>query len=282
MRPLAFAAALLALPVPAQAQPRVEGVIHQRLVGQLNPEGAEHALRLGVRAPLGDPDAMIFTGAHAEAGVVSYASPIYANQGGYLQVSPLALLVLRAEILSTTMWSIGMPGAGYYPVDGYGADLSAENLRGERGGEASGWTVRLSAVVQGAVPLGPARLLLYDEVAAEHVSLGDAAHHYHPRYDLVLSRQEWTIGNHAMLLAELDLAPDARLRVGAYDALQSVPASGALTNQVGGVAMLQLTHLDDAVDELMPLARLGAYTHHERREGDVTFLLGLFVRYALR
>ena len=77
----------------AQA-PEVRGVLHERLVLLLNPMGAEHQLRAGLRGRLGDPDELLFSGAHAEAGAVGYVSPVYAIHGGYLQVSPLAFLVL--------------------------------------------------------------------------------------------------------------------------------------------------------------------------------------------
>ena len=100
---------LLSFPTPAGAQARP--VLHQRLVGQLGPMGAEHALALGVRADLGDPDEPLFAGAHAEAGVVDYTSPIYSNNGLYLEVSPLAFLVLRGTLTATAVWPIGMPGA---------------------------------------------------------------------------------------------------------------------------------------------------------------------------
>lgn len=276
---LFLAALSIAAPLPAAAQDLTLSV-SQRLVGQLEPMGAEHMLAVGARAPLGDPSEVLFSGAHAEAGVVNYTSPIYTTAGGYLEVSPLAVLVLRAELASVTMWPIGMPGAGYYAVEGDDAPLGADNLAPEAGAEASGWSARLSAVVQAAVPLGPVRLLTWDQLTAEHLSLGEAPYHFYPRYDAVLARSDWVIGNSAMVLAEIELAPQVRLRVGAYDDLAYVPRSGYLANQVGGVAALSVEGADPRVPEIQPFARVGAYSHG-RRSGAVTLLLGAMVRYAV-
>ena len=272
---LAAAGMLLALTVsPAVAQD-LRLSVSQRLVGQLEPMGAEHMLAVGARARLGDPDAMIFDGAHAEAGVVSYASPIYAITGGYLEVSPLAVLVLRAEIASVHMWPIGMPGAGYYAVEG--DDVVVTALTGPDGAEASGWLARGSAVLQAAVPIGPVRLIAWDQLTAEHLSLGTAGFHYYPRYDAVLARSDWVIGNAAMVLGELS-CQDARVRLGAYDDLTLVPRSGYLANQVGAIVAVAFEDPDPRVPEVQPFVRLGAYTDG-RRAGAVTFLAGVMARY---
>lgn len=273
---------LLSSAAPAAAQPgEVRGVLHERLVLLLNPMGAEHQLRAGVRGRLGDPNELLFMGAHAEAGAVGYVSPVYAIHGGYLQVSPLAFLVLRAEMTGTVMWPIGMDGAGYYPVDGYGGDVRAEQLPGHAGETASGWNLTVAATLQGLVPLGPLRLLIWDEVQLGHVSLGAASHFYSLKHDLVLAGRDWVLENDALLLAEVSLSSDASLRFGAYDNLRYVPSSGYLGHQVGPVLMLSFERPSDEVTRVELFVRGGWYTDHVVREAELTTLGVVSVTYDL-
>lgn len=279
---LALAAAAITLvgAPTARAQP-VRGVLHQRLVALLNPMGMEHTLRAGLRAPLGDPAELLFTGAHVEAGGVGYVSPIYAIHGGYLEVTPLAFLSLRAEVTGTAQWPLGMDGAGYYAVDGYDADVNAQSLPGDEGGSATGWTVTLSGTLQGMVPLGSVSLILADRTQAAHASVGDAPFRYAPKYDLVVARQDWVVTNDALVL--LDVPLDARwtLRAGAYDDLRWVPASGYVGNQVGPIAVLSVREPADAVRGIDLYVRGGWYTHHGPRQDELTVLGGVSVSYDL-
>lgn len=253
--------------VPARAQ---APVAHQRLAIVIEPMGAEHMLALGVRARLGDPEELLFTGAHAEAGVVSYTSPIYTRNGAYLQVSPLAFLVLRAELRHVQMWSIGMPGAGYFPLlqDGSLAE----------GGAATGWEAHLSATLQGLVPLGDTRLLIWNQTALESLTIGPAERYLSPRHDAALGRRDGTLTNAAMLLWEVDLTPRLHLRLGAYSDLLWVASDGYLAHHLGPLAMLHVDAPDPHVSSILPFVRFGAYTDG-RRAGGVTALAGLLVDY---
>lgn len=266
-------------PEPGAAD-RLRGVVHQRVVGLLNPMGAEHMASVGVRARLGDPANVLFTGTHAEAGVINYTSPIYSTTGGYLQVSPLAFLVLRAEITAMNMWPIGIEGAGYYPMDGYASDLGSANLAPDAGRDASGWNVLLSATLQGALPVGPVRLIVWDQLTFEHTSLGDDPFYFSPRLDLIAARQDWTVGNSAMVLVEADLGDGVGLRAGVFDDLRWVPGSDYLANQVGPILALAVTRADPAVAEVMPFVRGAIYTNGRRTE-QLSLLAGVFVRYDL-
>ncbi len=264
----------------AQA-PEVRGVLHERLVLLLNPMGAEHQLRAGLRGRLGDPDELLFSGAHAEAGAVGYVSPVYAIHGGYLQVSPLAFLVLRAEMTGTAMWPIGMDGAGYYPVDVYDGDVSAEQLPGHAGETAGGWNLTVAATLQGLVPLGPARLLIWNETQLGHVTLGDAPYFYSLKHDLILAGRDWVLENDALLLAELALSADVGFRFGAYDSLRFVPASGYLGHQVGPVLMLTFERPSEEVTRVEIFVRGGWYTDHVVRQDELTTLGVVSVTYDL-
>ena len=267
---------LLSFPTPAGAQARP--VLHQRLVGQLGPMGAEHALALGVRADLGDPDEPLFAGAHAEAGVVDYTSPIYSNNGLYLEVSPLAFLVLRGTLTATAVWPIGMPGAGYYGTQ----SPALPALDGEAGEAAHGFTATFSTILQMAVPLGPLRAIAWSELSLEHVRLGEMPFYYSARHDAVLARDDDVLGNWAMALLEIPVASDLALRLGAFHDLRHVASSDVTYQQLGGVAMLGATRPIPEIGELLAFARAGAFVEHERRAGDFTLLAGLLIRYELR
>lgn len=267
---------LLAFPASAQ-----RGVVHQRVVGAINPMGAEHMIAVGVHAPLGDPSELLFGGAHVEAGLVSYTSPIDSRYGAYLQLSPLAFLVLRAELTGIAMWSLGMSGAGFYPMASYGADIDDASLAAGEGGDAQGSSVQLSAILQGAARFGALRPIFWSQLAVDHETLGQAAFHFSPRQGLVLRRDDWMIGSSTMLLLEIALDESSYLRVGAYDDLRYVPGSGALSNQVGPMVALSLERLDPSVAEIVFVVRAALYTHHQTREGEWTGLAGVIVRYDL-
>jgi len=270
---------VLALAAPASAQTR--GVVHQQLVLLLNPMGMQHQLDVGLRAPLGDQDALLFDGAHAEAGFTSRAAPVFAIQGGYLEVSPLSFLVLRAEMAGTVVWPIGMDGAGYYGLESYGADFDAQHLPGDAGGEATGWTVRLSGQLQGAVPLGDAgRLLLADRMTFQHDTQGDAPFYYSLEHDLVLARGDWVVHNDAFALAEFPV-DDVRIAGGAYSNLRWVPRSDYVGHQVGPIVAVTFERVDTHVPSISAFVRGGYYTHHGARRDELTVLGGLSVHYDL-
>lgn len=258
------------------AHAQLRPVMNQRVVGLWNPMGVEHAIGVGLRSPIGDPSELLFSGAHVEIGASNYTSPIYTRTGGYLELSPIAPLVLRVEANHALVWPIGMEGAGYYASQ----DSRMPSLAGEHGGTASGWDARASAVLQMAFPVGPMRLVLWNEAALELVQLGDAPYHYSARHDAVLARRDAVVGDWGMAMLELNL-DGWMLRLGAYDEVRVVPRSGWLSNQVGGVAMLSTDRPVPEVGNLTAFVRAGAYTNHERRAGDPTVLVGVMARYEL-
>ncbi|MGE0785139.1 MAG: hypothetical protein AB7S26_05575 [Sandaracinaceae bacterium] len=268
------AAWLAASPAAAQAHP----VAHEELVLLLNPMGAQHTLRAGARAALGDQDDLFFDGAHAEAGAVSYASPVFAIQGGYLEVSPLSFLVLRAEFTADAMWAIGMDGAGYYGLDGYDGDVHSQALGADRGGSATGWSMRYGAQLQGAIPLGDgARLILVDCATVNYTRMGEAPFYYSMQYDLVAARAEWLVLNDAHLLVEIELGRDIALVAGLYDNARFVPSSGYVGHQLGPIVALDLRGIDPAIDSLGVFVRGGYYTDHVTRADSFTILGGISI-----
>lgn len=255
----------------------------QRLVGQVNPIGAEHLVSVGVRGSLELPDELLFSNTHVELGVVNHVSPIYARTGGYLQLQPLAVLILRAELRQVTMWALDMPGAGYTPLahdQGEGGVVARDtpDMVAGQATDARGWEAHFSLIAQGMVPLGPMRLLLWNQLGYERIQLGQAAAYVSPRHDLVLEREDGVLSNAAMLLGEVDLAPGLRLRVGSYDDLAYVPRSSFLVHQIGAIAAVSITEPTDGVAEVMPLVR-GGYFTDGRRAGSWTGLVGMMVSY---
>lgn len=281
MRPVAILVLALLVPAPVHAEGAVRGVVHQRFIALLNPMGMEHTLEVGARAPLGDPHEILFMGAHAESGLVSYVSPVYAMHGAYVQVSPLAFLALRAELTHAQLWPLGMSGAGYYGLAAYDDDVSPSALNAERGEAAGGWSARAYATLQALVPLGPVRLLIQDQLVVQSASLGGASHYYDMKWDLVLARQDLVLINSAVLLLELDLEATTHLRLGAYDDLRFVPSSEYLGHQVGPLVMLTLDRPAPEVPSLSVFVRGGYYTHHVIRADELTVLGGVAVDYDL-
>lgn len=279
LAPLLALCALTAAPAAAQD---VRGVAHQGLVLLLNPMGAQHELALGLRAPLFDQGELLFGGAHAEAGVISRVSPVFANDGAYLEVSPLAFLVLRAEVLGVAQWPLGMEAAGYYGLTSYDDDVRSQMLPAEAGGSASGWSVRLSGQLQGAIPFSSdVRLLLVNRMTFQHDDIGDASHYYSMEHDLILARSDWVSLNDGLVLAEIRAASDIVVRAGAYSNLRWVPRSGYVGHQVGPLAAITFERVTPEVTGLSIFLRGGYYTHHVTRADQLTVLGGLSIDYDL-
>jgi hypothetical protein len=288
---LLLALTSLALPTMAAAQEEdveperpspVRVVGHQQLIALLNPMGAEHRFDLGVRTSIGDQSDMLFDGAHFEGGAATALSPIYAIGGGYLELAPFSFLVLRGEVTGATVWPIGMSGAGYYGLSGYDGDVRPQALPPEQGGQADGWLATASVTLQGAVDLGGgARILALSELGFTHAVLGDDPFYYSMKHDLVLAREDFLLTNGAFVGLELRPLPDFVVRVGAYDDLRHVPASGYLGHQVGGIVMVGWDHLSANVSSLTIFVRSGGYTHHVVRQDQATILAGVAVDYDL-
>lgn len=258
---------------PAVAQ---NVVFHERLVGLINPMGAEHMLRAGVRAPLSDSADVLLRDTYVEGGAVNYTSPIYTMNGGYLEVSPLAFLILRAEVSGIFMWPIGMDGGGHYPVEGYSANVGS--LPAADGEHAYGWNVQLGGTLQGAVPLGPLRLLMWSQLTLELQSLGTAEHYFFPRFEVVLAREDWMLASSNLVLFEIPLSEGVALRIGAYDDMRYVFRSGYVANQVGPIVALTIENADPAVPEITAFVRAGFNTNG-MREAEWGGLAGIMIRY---
>lgn len=252
-------------------------LIHQSLVAQLNPMGAEHNLRAGPCVPLYDSESPVLSLNHFEGGLSTYVSPVYVLAGGYLQVAPVSFLVLRAELGAVLAWPIPLNGAGFFTRSGYGETWRRETLPHEQGQSAAGWATRLMAVLRGRVPIGSGlAIVALNALWLEHVSMDRGPYWVNLRDDVITAQADWVLANEAVLALGVPLpGGTATVRFGAFSALRHVPASGYVGHRVGPIAMLSLAGLDPALRSFDAFLRLGVYTHHRFRTQEAATLLGL-------
>jgi hypothetical protein len=257
-------------------------VLHQHLVFQLGPTGLESSLRMGLCFPLIDDPGLLFSSTHIEVGVANLLSPAYAELGPYVEILPIAPLVLRAEFMPTVYFPFPFDRAGYFSLSGYDADFHPNTLTSDMAGSAFGWNFNFMAMLRLRFPSeGRFRALLLNIFNLEWWSMGDDAFYYLLRRELVVANSEWDIVNDGALALEIALDHDMLLRVGAYNSFKWVAGSDYFTHHVGAIAMLALQDVSDAVFEVTPLVRFGVYTHHRFREGDFYLLVGATADYDL-
>lgn len=265
-----------------QGQSDVQLVARQDLVALLNPMGAEHRFELALRGDLGDQTDVLFQGAHLQGGVTSYASPVYVIGGGYMEFAPFSFLSLRGDLLGAGIWPIGMSGAGYYGVSGYDADVRSQSLPAEAGRTATGWIASGSMTLQGAIDFGGGtRVVFANEFGVSYVVVGGEGFYYSMKSDLILAREDVLLTNSGFLGIEHRVAQDMLIRVGAYDDLRYVPASGYVGHQVGPIAMVEWQRPAPSIGALTVFVRGGGYTHHLIRAEEATILGGVSVDYTL-
>jgi hypothetical protein len=272
-------AVLLALASPAGAQPQLQ--LRQRLVGMVQPLGAEHRLDLSLLMA-SDADDPVWR-SFVRVGMFNASSPVFTQTGVYVAWSPAAFVVLRGSLAHLGLWSIPLSGAGYYVVESPQSPWAGADLPAGEGGRAVGRTARFSTTLQGAIDLGARwRLVVFDEVALHWIALGEAPYYVSVRHGLVLAQEDWVLRNDAFLGLEVRPSPGLTLRFGAYDDARHVPSSRQLQHQVG--AMTALTWEPEGRRRLRQVdvfLRGGAFTHHGHLEGHFTALGGLQLRYDL-
>ena len=249
-------------------------ILDETLIGVANPDGVENQLKLSMCWPLFEQDGLLFDYTNVEAGLYNNLSPIYVQQGAFVAVTPLSLLVLRAEVALVQYWSLPIDGAGYYAVAGYDADYRDTALPAADAIAATGVQAGASATLQGQVALAQhVSLAATATMNPEYWSVGSGAFWFNQRRDLILGRHDWLVKSSAAILLVLHRARTTA-RVGAFDDLTVVPRSGYVANIVGGVAMIDFRHVTPSLHEVTGFVRIGAYTDHAFRHG-VTALLGV-------
>lgn len=279
LRTLVTLALLVLTPALARAQAghscadrgTARWVIHETLLGVIEPLGMEHQLRVGACFPLRPSEDPFFTLNHVELGALSYASPTYAYSGGYVQLTPLSLLTLRVEVSGVAYWPIGLEGAGYYGLQRPDAPRRSEDLPPDRATTATGWNVRGLAIVRARVPLGgEIALAALDALWVDRVELAGstpAPYYLNLQLDHVAARTDTALGNEAVLALEVPIEGGPLLRFGAYDAMRWVDRSGALGHQLGAIVQASWSRPIPEIASLELLVRGGGYTDHPVRVG---------------
>lgn len=253
---------------------------HHLLVGRVNPGGVEHSGRFGICTPFIEEPGMLFDRTHAEVGLVHSLAPAYGQLGGYLQLTPLSFLVMRAELSALTYWPFPSNRAGYFPVAGYEADHHPDVLPSEQGQNATGLNANLVAIPRARVPMGPIALIALSVLAYEYWAVGDEDYYVNIRREMVLGREDALITNEAMLMVEIPLTDGGfNMRIGAYDALAYGVGSEALSNGAGALLMVNWPEIHPDVRQLTPFVRLGGYSHHPFRTEQFQFYGGLLTTF---
>ncbi|AKT40198.1 hypothetical protein [Chondromyces crocatus] len=256
------------------------------LGGAINPLGAEQMLSLYLCVPLIREPGLFFDLTNVQVGLVNYLSPAYVHQGGYVEITPLSPLVLRAELTGVAMWPFPVRGAGYFAYDGYEDDFQESTRPTDIARSAGGMIVTLSATLRARIgsPRGPG-LIVVDTFIADRWSVGDESFSYNMRRDLIVAQQDWVIRNTGALIGEFPVTPDTSLRVGASDWLTTAPASGRVTNVLFGLASVRFLRVTPTVREVSPFVLMGAYTHHasssQFRTAEPILMLGASASYEL-
>jgi hypothetical protein len=261
---------------------RAKWVVRQLAGAQNNPGGGENTVRVGICVPLVTRPGPLFDLTHVEVGVVNALSPAYVNGGGYVQITPLSLLVLRAELSGVAYWSFPFPRAGYFPLSGYDAPFDDDDLPSEDGAAATGWLLRLVGVLRLRFPRdATVRVVGMSLFEAERWSIGDAGYYFNLRRDVRMARTDWVVNNEALLGLEVPVVGTMFLRMGVFDSFRTVPRARYGANQVGVFAMPWWERPASRVYDLAPFLRVGMYTGHAFRTGGFSVLGGTFVSFDL-
>ena len=264
-------------------EPRSKLLFNHTLAGSINPLGLENQFRLSLCVPLIRKPGLLFDFTNVEFGLANYISPTHFHLGGFVNLTPLSVLVLRAEVTGLFIWPLQLQGAGYIPLAGY-KDFTRDTLsplpEQPQAGRAYGVRTLLGATLQGQVPLGKrASLAILNAFSAEYwrtagldVPAGqNLPYYYLARKDVIVRADgDWVLGNTAVLLAMINLTENYVLRVGVNDELTAVPRPNDATyigNLVGGILAFMVRDAGGVARNLQIFLRGGTYTHHGFRSG---------------
>lgn len=280
---LAATLALAAAAWPAAARAQNEAclgqdrnlvVLDETLLALTEPLGVENQLSVYDCEPLIRRPGVLFKLTSLEIGVSTLLAPAYANAGAFVRVTPLSILRLKAEIQGVGYWPFPLDAAGYFPVQGYGARFSGQDLPSSKAASIDGFRADAEATLQLEVGLTDwAGVAAQDVFTVEHWRVGKEPHYFNMRADLVLAAADTFVENVAVVLAYFRLRDDVTLRVGPIDDFKYVPSSGYRAHALGGVALLELKGVLRG-GNVTPFVRLDGYLEHRFRSG-VNFFAGV-------
>jgi hypothetical protein len=252
---------------------RAKLLLGEGLYGQTNPLGLENQLQLGLCAPLIRTPGLLYDYTNVQVGLVADVSPVYAMPGAFLSIAPLSLLELRWEVEAVREWPIGRDGSGYFPLAS--ADASFRHLPADQARSAHGLSAAFTGTLQAELEVAPRwALVAVDSAAYAWWQLGSAPFYYNARYDLVMARRDWVGKNLALLLLGREVSERIKVRAGAIDDLTWVASSGYRANVLGGLVAAVLSRWPGERSETQPFVRVGVYTDHAFRKGQLQLLAG--------
>jgi hypothetical protein len=276
------------------------------LAGSINPLGIGQVLRLSLCTPLITKPGLMFDLTNIEVGALLLNSPTYVSFGGFVNLVPLSILVLRAEADGFYIWPTPLEGAGFITLptsrDFTKVSLSPSPFGPNPATTASGGRILLGATLRGELPIGKwLSIAVTDSINGEYWRVSDgtwaqaaALGHsvfYVARRDVVLNGPgDWLLMNTAALLLGINAHPNVTVRVGATDDLvfvpsqkenstyscsgnepdpatiQYQPSSGYIGNVAAGVVAVTIKNLRGLARDFSFFMRVGGFTNHAFRE----------------
>jgi hypothetical protein len=261
-------------------EPRSRVLLTEGLYFTTSPLGVEDQLQLGVCAPLIRKPGLLFDYTNVQGGAIVHLSPVSAMPGAYVSVAPLSVLDLRAEAEGVAVWPIGRDAAGYFPLAGPNASI--EELPASQARSATGFTATFTGTLQVEVAVAEAwTVAAVDSAAYSYWRLGDAAFYYNPRHDLAMARSDWIGTNTALLLAGHPISDRVKIQAGVTDELTWVVTAGSRKNILAGLVAAVISRWPGPRSETQTFLRVGAYTDHPFRTGELQLLAGVGVTFDL-
>ena len=261
-----------------EARPRWLGAV--TLIGEGNPLGFEAQLQAGRCLPLITTPGVLFDYTNFQYGLAAYLAPVYAMPGAFVSIAPLSVIELRAEAEYVGQWPVGLDGAGYFPLSS--AEAPWDTLPAAAATTAQGYTANLTANLQAEIPLAARwSLLALDSASWQFWQLGDAPAYYNTRYDLPMARRDWILKNTALVLVNHDLSERLKLRGGVTLDQSWVTGSGYRQDVVAALLTGVISRWPGPTSETQPFLRLGGYTRHEYRQGELQLFIGLGMTFDL-
>ena len=255
-------------------EPRTRLLLVEGLYLQSAPTGVENQLQAGVCTPLVRKPGELFDYSNAQAGALLYLSPVYAMPGVFASVAPLSILELRVDAQGVWVWPIGVDAAGYFPLPGPGAPIDV--LPAAQAQHANGVAITFTGTLQAEVEIAKGwTVAAVDSLAYGWWRVGNAAYYYNPRIDLDMARTDEVGRNMAVLVAGHPLSPGVKLQAGVTDELTWVASAGSRQNIVAGLVAAVFSHWPGPRSETQAFLRVGAYTDHPFRTGELQILGGV-------
>lgn len=249
------------------------------LAVRTNPVGLELAGRVGHCMPLlKDPSPLLKLSA-VHMGAMYRLSPAYLEVGGFVEVAPVSVLVIGAEVAGLGYWPLGREGAAYYGFDQRRDDVDQKDLPADAGESALGFTGNLNGTLRFALPLGGVEVFALDRFAAEYYSLGTEPYYLNLRFDVHVPKNGIVYTNLALLGAKFELTEDKALRVAANSAWLTQAKDGAQQHEVGLLVSMPWRAPTSWLTELEILTRATYYTAHPRRQGEMNIVVAAIMTH---